>query len=232
MFNGLVREIARVKSYQNNALSLIARHKPSLGDSIAVNGACLTVTQVFANGFAVELSRETRTHIATENLRDKVHIEPALRYGERIDGHLLQGHIDGVGEISRIERNENGVDFFVKIPPNLAQFMAQKGSVAIDGISLTINEVYQNGIRLTLIPLTLKKSLFGSYQVGRRVNVESDLLARYTARIIKMQGFNSQNSKSSPTQEHFVAQNDEFEKANLEQKGLSWQDIEKISYLY
>ena len=232
MFNGLVREIARVKSYQNNTLSLIARHKPSLGDSIAVNGACLTVTQVFANGFAVELSRETRTHIATENLRDKVHIEPALRYGERIDGHLLQGHIDGVGEISRIERNENGVDFFVKIPPNLAQFMAQKGSVAIDGISLTINEVYQNGIRLTLIPLTLKESLFGSYQVGRRVNVESDLLARYTARIIKMQGFNSQNSKSSPTQTHFVAQDDEFEKANLEQKGLSWQDIEKISYLY
>lgn len=232
MFNGLVREIARVKSYQNNTLSLIARHKPNLGDSIAVNGACLTVTQVFANGFAVELSRETRTHIATENLRDKVHIEPALRYGERIDGHLLQGHIDGVGEISRIERNENGVDFFVKIPPNLAQFMAQKGSVAIDGISLTINEVYQNGIRLTLIPLTLKESLFGSYQVGRRVNVESDLLARYTAHIIKMQGFNSQNSQSSPTQEHFVAQNDEFEKANLGQKGLSWQDIEKISYLY
>ena len=110
--------------------------------------------------------------------------------------------------------------------------MAQKGSVAIDGISLTINEVYQNSIRLTLIPLTLKESLFGSYQVGRRVNVESDLLARYTARIIKMQGFNSQNSKSNPTQEHFVAQNDEFEKANLEQKGLSWQDIEKISYLY
>lgn len=232
MFNGLVREIARVKSYQNNTLSLIARHKPSLGDSIAVNGACLTVTQVSTNGFAVELSRETRTHIATENLRDKVHIEPALRYGERIDGHLLQGHIDGVGEISRIERNENGVDFFVKIPPNLAQFMAQKGSVAIDGISLTINEVYQNGIRLTLIPLTLKESLFGSYQIGRRVNVESDLLARYTARIIKMQGFNSQNSKSNPTQSHFVAQNDEFEKANLEQKGLSWQDIEKISYLY
>ena len=232
MFNGLVREIARVKSYQNNTLSLIARHKPSLGDSIAVNGACLTVTQVFANGFAVELSRETRTHIATENLRDKVHIEPALRYGERIDGHLLQGHIDGVGEISRIERNENGVDFFVKIPPNLAQFMAQKGSVAIDGISLTINEVYQNSIRLTLIPLTLKESLFDSYQVGRRVNVESDLLARYTARIIKMQGFNSQNSKSNSTQTHFVAQNDEFEKANLEQKGLSWQDIEKISYLY
>lgn len=232
MFNGLVREIARVKSYQNNTLSLIARHKPSLGDSIAVNGACLTVTQVFANGFAVELSRETRTHIATENLRDKVHIEPALRYGERIDGHLLQGHIDGVGEISRIERNENGVDFFVKIPPNLAQFMAQKGSVAIDGISLTINEVYQNSIRLTLIPLTLKESLFDSYQVGRRVNVESDLLARYTARIIKMQGFNSQNSQSNPTQAHFVAQDDEFEKANLEQKGLSWQDIEKISYLY
>lgn len=205
MFNGLVREIAKVKSYQNNVLSLIAKHKPNLGDSVAVNGACLSVTQVFQNGFAVELSKETRTHIATENLQGKVHIEPALCFGERIDGHLLQGHIDGIGEISRIVPNENGVDFFVKVPANLAKFMAQKGSVAIDGVSLTINEVLASEIRLTLIALTLRESLFGEYKTGRRVNIESDLLARYVAQMFENKGF---------------------------KKDMSWQEIDKIAYLY
>ena len=205
MFNGLVREIAKVKSYQNTVLSLIAKHKPNLGDSVAVNGACLSVTQVFQNGFAVELSKETRTHIATENLQGKVHIEPALCFGERIDGHLLQGHIDGIGEISRIVPNENGVDFFVKVPANLAKFMAQKGSVAIDGVSLTINEVLASEIRLTLIALTLRESLFGEYKTGRRVNIESDLLARYVAQMFENKGF---------------------------KKDMSWQEIDKIAYLY
>lgn len=205
MFNGLVRELAKVKSYQNNILSLIAKHKPNLGDSIAVNGACLSVIELFQNGFAVELSKETRQNIAVENLKDKVHIEVALRYGEQIDGHLLQGHIDGIGEITHVVKNENGVDFFIKIPENLHKFMAAKGSVGVDGVSLTINEVLENGIRLTLIPITLKESLFSSYKIGRRVNIESDLLARYVARILEKQDF---------------------------KKDLSWQDIDKIAYLY
>lgn len=205
MFNGLIREIAKVKSYQNNVLSLQAQHKPNLGDSIAVNGACLSVIKLFSNGFAVELSKETRTHIAAENLKYKVHIEPALRYGDKIDGHLLQGHIDGIGEILSIKTNENGTDFFIKIPKNLQKFMAQKGSIGIDGISLTINEVLNDSIRLTLIPLTLKESLFHSYQVGRRVNIESDLLARYVARVLESKDLD---------------------------KGFSWQDIDKIAYLY
>lgn len=205
MFNGLVREIAKVRSYENNVLNLITEHKANVGDSIAVNGVCLSVIKLFSNGFAVELSKETRTHIATENLKDRVHIEPALRYGDRIDGHLLQGHIDGIGEIVRIKPNENGTDFLVKIPSHLQQFMAQKGSIAVDGISLTINEVSSESIRLTLIPLTLKETLLGSYQVGRRVNIESDLLARYVAKILENRDLN---------------------------KGFSWQDIDKIAYLY
>lgn len=229
MFNGLVREIALVKSYQNNELCLIARHKPKLGDSIAVNGACLSVIRLFSNGFAVELSKETRENIATENFVGKVHIEPALCFGERIDGHLLQGHIDGVGEISKIQKNENGVDFFIKIPLNLQKFMASKGSVGVDGVSLTINEVLKNGIRLTLIPLTMRDTLFGTYKIGRKVNIESDLLARYLARMLEFKDFKSENSKSSTQKRHFGAKN---ELENLGQKGLSWQEIDKISYLY
>ncbi|EPO4820158.1 riboflavin synthase [Campylobacter jejuni] len=203
MFNGLIREIAKVQSYQNNTLSLTAKHRPNLGDSIAVNGACLSVTKLYKGGFEVELSRESRTHIAIENLKDKVHIEPALRYGDRIDGHLMQGHIDFIGILEKIQKDENGVDFHITLPKEAMKFMAEKGSIAVDGVSLTINEILKNGIRLTIIPITFKETLFKDYQVGRKINIESDLLARYI--YAQLQGKN---------------------------KGLSWEEVERISYLY
>ncbi|EDO9989281.1 riboflavin synthase [Campylobacter jejuni] len=203
MFNGLIREIAKVQSYQNNTLSLTAKHRPNLGDSIAVNGACLSVTKLYEGGFEVEFSRESRTHIAIENLKDKVHIEPALRYGDRIDGHLMQGHIDFIGILEKIQKDENGVDFHITLPKEAMKFMAEKGSIAVDGVSLTINEILKNGIRLTIIPITFKETLFKDYQVGRKINIESDLLARYI--YAQLQGKN---------------------------KGLSWEEVERISYLY
>ncbi|WP_297194173.1 riboflavin synthase [uncultured Campylobacter sp.] len=184
MFNGLIREIAKVKNYQNNTLSLYAKHKPELGDSIAVNGACLSVTRLFEGGFELELSLETRNNIAYKNLKDFVHIEPALRYADKIDGHLLQGHIDGIGRLSKIQKRENGVDFYITVPSNLMKFMAKKGSVAIDGVSLTINEVFDDSIRLTIIPISFKETLFKNYELGREVNIESDLIARYLDRIV------------------------------------------------
>ncbi|ECV9654752.1 riboflavin synthase [Campylobacter jejuni] len=203
MFNGLIREIAKVQSYQNNTLSLKAKYRPNLGDSIAVNGACLSVTKLYEGGFEVELSRESRTHIAIENLKDKVHIEPALRYGDRIDGHLMQGHIDFIGTLEKIQKDENGVDFYISLPKEAMKFMAEKGSIAVDGVSLTINEILKNGIRFTIIPITFKETLFKDYQVGRKINIESDLLARYI--YAQLQGKN---------------------------KGLSWEEVERISYLY
>ncbi|EOI9809364.1 riboflavin synthase [Campylobacter jejuni] len=203
MFNGLIREIAKVQSYQNNTLSLKAKYCPNLGDSIAVNGACLSVTKLYEGGFEVELSRESRTHIVIENLKDKVHIEPALRYGDRIDGHLMQGHIDFIGTLEKIQKDENGVDFYISLPKEAMKFMAEKGSIAVDGVSLTINEILKNGIRLTIIPITFKETLFKDYQVGRKINIESDLLARYI--YAQLQGKN---------------------------KGLSWEEVERISYLY
>ncbi|EAK5822714.1 riboflavin synthase [Campylobacter jejuni] len=203
MFNGLIREIAKVQSYQNNTLSLTAKHRPNLGDSIAVNGACLSVTKLYEGGFEVELSRESRTHIAIENLKDKVHIEPALRYGDRIDGHLMQGHIDFIGILEKIQKDENGVDFHITLPKEAMKFMAEKGSIAVDGVSLTINEILKNGIRLTIIPITFKETLFKDYQVGRKINIESDLLARYI-----------------------------YAQLQSKNKGLSWEEVERISYLY
>ena len=203
MFNGLIREIAKVQSYQNNTLSLKAKYRPNLGDSIAVNGACLSVTKLYEGGFEVELSRESRTHIAIENLKDKVHIEPALRYGDRIDGHLMQGHIDFIGILEKIQKDENGVDFHITLPKEAMKFMAEKGSIAVDGVSLTINEILKNGIRLTIIPITFKETLFKDYQVGRKINIESDLLARYI-----------------------------YAQMQDKDKGLSWEEVERIAYLY
>ena len=182
MFNGLIREIAQVASYSQNTLRLKASYRPNLGDSVAVNGACLSVTQLHADGFSVELSAETRAHIVTENLCGRVHIEPAMRLADRVDGHLLQGHVDAIGEVARIERRENGVDFYINLPSSIMPLMANKGSIAVEGVSLTINEVLPTGVRLTIIPITFRESLFGEFEPGRRVNVESDLLARYVAR--------------------------------------------------
>ncbi|EAH6860786.1 riboflavin synthase [Campylobacter coli] len=203
MFNGLIREIAKVKSYQNNVLNLKANYRPNLGDSVAVNGACLSVTKLHSDGFELELSHESRKHLAVQNLKDRVHIEPALRYGDRIDGHLMQGHIDFIGKLEKIEKDENGIDFYISLPKEAMKFMARKGSIGIDGVSLTINEIVENGVRLTIIPITFKETLFKEYKIGREINIESDLLARYI--YVQMQDKN---------------------------KGLSWEEVERIAYLY
>ncbi len=203
MFNGLIREIAEVKSYQNNVLTLKTDYRPILGDSIAVNGACLSVTKLHSDGFELELSHESRKHLAVQNLKDRVHIEPALRYGDRIDGHLMQGHIDFIGKLEKIEKDENGIDFYISLPKEAMKFMARKGSIGIDGVSLTINEVTKNGIRLTIIPITFKETLFKEYKIGREINIESDLLARYI-----------------------------YTQLQDKNKGLSWEEVERITYLY
>lgn len=115
----------------------------------------------------------------------------------------MQGHIDFIGTLEKIQKDENGVDFYISLPKEAMKFMAEKGSIGVDGVSLTINEILKNGIRLTIIPITFKETLFKDYQVGRKINIESDLLARYI--YAQLQGKN---------------------------KGLSWEEVERISYLY
>jgi len=284
MFNGLIREIAQVASFSGDLLRLRARYRPALGDSVAVNGACLSVTRLFADGFTVQLSSETARVIAAQNLRGSVHIEPAMRIGDRIDGHLIQGHVDAVGEIYKISKLASGVDFFIRAPLHIAPLLAPKGSVAIDGVSLTINEVLESGdmhgrnfngqgldganfthkelrganfngsslrgqnfsgsnsvrdpnsldgnlksgaqscaIRLTIIPLTLKDTLFGSYKIGRRVNIETDLLARYVAAQLRFVGGQLVGRGT-------VAARDVS--AEGEKDELSWDAVDKILSLY
>jgi riboflavin synthase len=203
MFTGLIREMATVKSYSGNTLALRAEYKPKMGDSIAINGACLSVVKISHDGFSVELSPETQKTISTENLKSKVHIEPAMQMGDRFEGHMVQGHIDTVGTVTQIKNNGNSYDVFIEIDPKYIPLIVPKGSVTVDGVSLTVNEVFESSFRLTIIPITMKETLFGSYRKGSRVNIETDMFARYVQHLLRSQ-----------------------------KKPLDWESVDRISAIY
>jgi len=206
MFTGLIREIAKVKSFEGSVLRVQAKHKAKLGDSIAINGACLTVIEVFDDGFSVELSPESQKLLALENYKDEVHIEPAMQMGDRFEGHIVQGHIDTIGEVDKIVNNGNSYDIFIKIAPKFIPYIVPKGSITIDGVSLTVNDVAKESFRLTIIPHTMKETLFKNYKQGSHVNVETDMFARYIAHILNHQ----KNMQSS----------------------LTWNEVDSIAALY
>ena len=187
MFNGLIREMAKVEKFANNKLKIISNYIPQIGDSIAINGVCLTATKIFSNGFEVELSPETQKIIPLENYQANkfVHIEPALRFGDRIDGHLIQGHVDAIGEILEIIKDKNSYQVVIKTDSKIMKYIAPKGSIAIDGVSLTINEVWSDRFRLTIIPHTFENTLFKYYKIHQKVNIETDMFARYIYHMLK-----------------------------------------------
>ena len=191
MFTGLIREIANVKSLAGSTLSIKAKHKAKIGDSIAINGACLTVIKVLGDGFSVELSPESQKLLAMENYKDEVHIEPAMMMGDRFEGHIVQGHVDCLGTIKEIKNNGNSFDVFIQVPKNRIPFIIPKGSITIDGVSLTVNDVESDSFRLTIIPHTMKETLFKNYKKGSKVNVETDMFARYVSHIIAHQNKNN-----------------------------------------
>ncbi|MEK6659991.1 MAG: riboflavin synthase [Campylobacterota bacterium] len=184
MFTGLIREIAHVKSLVGSKLTIRAKHKAKLGDSIAINGACLTVIEVLDDGFSVELSPESQKLLAMENYKNEVHIEPAMMMGDRFEGHIVQGHVDCIGEIKEIKNSGNSFDVFIKIDKKFIPYIIPKGSITIDGVSLTVNDVFPDSFRLTIIPHTMKETLFKNYKKGSLVNIETDMFARYVAHII------------------------------------------------
>jgi len=187
LFTGLIREIAHVKSLIGSTLSIRAKHKAKIGDSIAINGACLTVIKIEHDGFSVELSPESQKLLAMENYKNEVHIEPAMMMGDRFEGHIVQGHVDAIGEIKEIKNNGNSFDVFIKIEKKFIPYIVPKGSITIDGVSLTVNDVFDDNFRLTIIPHTMKETLFKTYRKGSHVNIETDMFARYVAHIVSHQ---------------------------------------------
>ncbi|MBL0708022.1 MAG: riboflavin synthase [Sulfurimonas sp.] len=187
MFTGLIREIATVKSFVGSELSIRSKYKAKLGDSIAINGACLSVVKLFSDGFSVELSPESKKHLALENFKSEVHIEPAMMMGDRFEGHIVQGHIDAIGTIKEIRNSGNSFDVFISVDKKFIPYIVPKGSISIDGVSLTVNDVNTDSFRLTIIPITMKETLFKNYKKGVKVNIETDMFARYVSHIISHQ---------------------------------------------
>ena len=177
--------MAEVESFANNILTVRAKYKPSIGDSIAINGACLTVVEIYDSSFSVELSPESQSLLAMENYSGEVHMEPAMMMGDRFEGHIVQGHVDCTGKIINIIENGNSTDFFISIPKKYMKFVISKGSITVDGISLTINEVLNDSFRLTIIPHTIENTLFKDYVINNMVNIETDMFARYVFNMFK-----------------------------------------------
>lgn len=185
MFTGLIREMAQVMSLQNNFLTLKAEYNPKIGDSIAVNGACLTVVRITNETFSVELSPESQKVLAMENYKGSVHIEPAMMMGDRFEGHIVQGHVDCLGVVKSITNNGNSTDYVITLPQQYKRYIIPKGSITVDGVSLTVNEILKDGFRLTIIPHTIENTLFKTYKVGSKVNLETDMFARYIFNMFK-----------------------------------------------
>ena len=185
MFTGLIRETATVVSFADNILTLKASYVPKIGDSIAINGACLTAVKVSNGTFCVELSPESQKTLAMENYKGKVHIEPAMMMGDRFEGHVVQGHVDCIGTVKSIKNNGNSTDFFISIPKEFLKYVIPKGSITVDGVSLTVNEVLKDSFRLTIIPHTIENTLFKTYKLNSKVNIETDMFARYIYNMFK-----------------------------------------------
>lgn len=158
-----------------------------VGDSIAVNGVCLTVTELSGSRFSVDCSNETLrlTTLGQLAAGSRVNLEPALTLATPLGGHLVSGHVDGLAVIDARRSDARATEFWLRVPPELARYVAQKGSVAIDGVSLTVNEVSGVRCRLTIIPHTLEATIMGDYRPGHQVNLEVDLMARYLERLLQ-----------------------------------------------
>ncbi|TLY47916.1 MAG: riboflavin synthase [Gammaproteobacteria bacterium] len=195
MFSGIVQSIGSVAQIERRdgdvRLTIVARDfaldEVKLGDSIAVAGVCLTVVEIDAAQFAFDVSVETLNRTTLGALRPGagVNLEKALRLADRLDGHLVSGHVDGVGRVVAIESEARSQRWTFEAPPALAKYIATKGSIAIDGTSLTVNEVDGARFGVNLIPHTIAVTTFQDRRVGDAVNLEADMIARYVERLLR-----------------------------------------------
>ena len=193
MFTGLIEELGRVSGIERSADGATVRIETRLaselsdGDSIAVNGVCLTATEVDGAAFSAEAMNETltRTSLGMLDAGTRVNLELPLRAGDRLGGHLVQGHVDGVGTVA--ERSDDGFAARVRIeaPGEVLRYVVHKGSIAVDGVSLTVADLDDRSFTVSLIPETLERTNLGQGEPGRPVNLEVDVLAKYVEKAVK-----------------------------------------------
>ena len=195
MFTGIVRATGEIAAMQQVGgdvrLSIRSTGLPfasyEVGESIAVNGVCLTAVELRPDGFDTDVSTETLdvTGLGQLAVGSAVNLEPSLSLADRLGGHLVSGHVDCIGRVTHREADARSIRLRFEIPQDYARYVAKKGSICVDGVSLTINEVSGNGFDLNIIPHTAETTIIGGYAVGTTVNIEVDMLARYVERLLE-----------------------------------------------
>ena len=194
MFTGIIQALGTIAAIEKTGgdacLSVQSSGIPfssyELGESIAVNGVCLTATALRDDGFDADVSLETLavTALADVAVGSSVNLEPSLSVGDRLGGHLVSGHVDCVGSVVRVGNDARSIRLEIEVPAEFTRYIARKGSVCVDGVSLTINAVSGNGFESNIIPHTAETTIIGGYVTGTKVNIEVDLLARYVERLL------------------------------------------------
>jgi riboflavin synthase len=194
MFTGLVEGIGEITALQPTAEGLrlsvtapFALAEVRLGDSIAVSGPCLTVVELNDRTFTAEVSAETvrRTHLSSKRLRSKVNLERALRLGDRLGGHIVSGHIDCVGLLVKKVAGPRHLQLAVRLPDAWSRYVIEKGSIALDGISLTVNACTGDEVSLNIIPFTARHTTLAELRVGDQLNVETDIIGKYVEKLLQ-----------------------------------------------
>lgn len=194
MFTGIIEAVGQIQRMQPRGGDVrlyvqtgkLDLGDVKLGDSIAVNGVCLTAVELPGDGFLADVSQETIRRSALSNLKDgsRVNLEKALTPASRLGGHMVSGHVDGVGKVLSLEQDARSWHFRLEAPANLAKYIAEKGSITVDGISLTVNAVEGAIFHLNIVPHTMQETVMGDYQPGTTVNLEVDVIARYLERLL------------------------------------------------
>ena len=194
MFTGIVEEIGTIKAIQKGASSAILRIQAAkimtdmhIGDSIAVNGICLTVTEFSAKEFAADVMHETlnRTNLGQLRQGSSVNLERAMAANGRFGGHIVSGHVDGVGTVSSIQRDDNAIWYTISAGPEILKYIVEKGSITIDGTSLTVARVSDKDFAISAIPHTVAITILGQKKVGDKVNLENDIIGKYVEKLLQ-----------------------------------------------
>jgi riboflavin synthase len=193
MFTGIVREIGRVAAVERGAGGVVLQVRApqtatsvAIGDSVAVDGVCLTAEAIDEGMMSFQAVPETvaRTTLGSLSVGDDVNVEPALRAGEPLGGHLVQGHVDGTGRVHSVEAEGEGLRVIVEATTELLRYCVEKGSITVDGVSLTVAELREDAFAVALVPHTLSATTLGSLDPGQAVNLEVDVLAKYVERLV------------------------------------------------
>lgn len=197
MFTGIIEETGTVKSIRinGNLLKIGINSKNlvkdlRLGESVCVNGACLTVTDIEKSSFLVDVSQETVSKTTLGNLKisENVNLERALKVSDRFSGHIVSGHVDATGTIKSISRSSDSIKMIIAFPSSLFNYVVSKGSITIDGVSLTVSNLSRDSFTVNIIPYTAKTTTIGKKKVGDKVNLESDIIAKYVEKMVTIPG--------------------------------------------